>query len=89
MGGRLLWDPRKDLASFIPETHSEHLLCVSHQTRLSSGNHSVEGVVFILEPKPMLCCHTCLLSPRLTLLLTDGIFFLKNESPRGLLPAPC
>lgn len=79
-----MWNPGKDLDSFVPETHIEHLLCVSQQTRLSSGNRSVEGVVFILEPKPILYCHVCLLSPRLTLFLTEGIFFFKNESPGGV-----
>lgn len=51
---------------------------------MSSGNHSVVGVGFILEPEPIPCCRVCLLSPRRTLFLTDGIFFFKNESPGGV-----
>lgn len=50
-----MWEPGKDLDSFIPETHTEHVLCASHRTRLSSGNHSVAGVGFILEPEPIPC----------------------------------
>ena len=80
----LSWNPGEDLDSFIPETHIRHLLCVSHQARLNSGNCNLEGVFFISEPKIIPCCHVCLLSTRLTLLLTDGtVFFLKNESPLG------
>lgn len=63
------------------QSHLEHLLCVSHQARLSTRNHSLEGVVFTSEPKTRPCCQVDLLSPRLTLLSTDGIFFLKNEPP--------
>lgn len=71
------------------QNHIEHLLCVSHQARLATMPHSLEGAVFMSEPKAMPCCHIYLFSPRLTLLSTGGIFFLKSKSPRGLLPAPC
>lgn len=86
--GSLVWNPGTDPDSFIPETHIEHVLWVSQPTRLSSGKPSEAGVVFILEPEPIPGRHVCLLSPRLTLFLTDGIFFFKNESRGGLLPAP-
>lgn len=38
-------ESREDWNSFIPETPIKHLLCVSHQTRLNSGNLSLEEVV--------------------------------------------
>lgn len=51
MGGSLLWNPRKDLGSFIPETHIKHLLCVDHQARPELREPQCRGSGLYLRSK--------------------------------------